>query len=577
MSGAPVSGSGGGMLRKLGFWFIVAQFLTFPLWGADRPAWISGQVRNASGVPQMGAAVEVLGSAMETFEAFTDENGLYSVRGLVPGTYSIRVSAPSFLTAIRDRVALQPGVGTVVNVTLSSLFEAIQLTPARAGSDGDDWKWVLRSAANRPILRFQAGRLSSATSETRTHASAFRDVTGTLSFVAGSSSDGFGAASDMSTDFSLAKPLFSTGVIAFTGNVGYGDAAPASVLRAAYSENRGDGAGPKIALTMRNLASPDLNLRNSDFQSIELNTSDDVALGDILEMKFGSELETVQFLGRVSAFRPFGSADFHVSPETMVEYSYATSEPDDFAEKGFDRATSDLNDSGPRMSISGYRASLERAHHQELSLSHRVGKSTLQLAAYSERISDPALTGVGVYSAVAGEVLPDVYSGTFTYRGRKLDSHGMRAVLEQKLNSNLTATFDYAYGGALELSNADAGLEAVREWSRVRQRHALTAKMKGTLPGAKTYWIASYRWTNGHVLTPVDLFNASLGQADPYLNLFFRQPIPGSGFLPNHIEVMVDLRNLLAQGYVPVVGQDGRTVYLVQSARSVRGGLAFIF
>jgi len=26
-----------------------------------------------------------------------------------------------------------------------------------------------------------------------------------------------------------------------------------------------------------------------------------------------------------------------------------------------------------------------------------------------------------------------------------------------------------------------------------------------------------------------------------------------------------------------VMGQDGRTVYLVQSARSVRGGVAFIF
>ena len=40
---------------------------------------------------------------------------------------------------------------------------------------------------------------------------------------------------------------------------------------------------------------------------------------------------------------------------------------------------------------------------------------------------------------------------------------------------------------------------------------------------------------------------------------------------------IVDLRNLLAQGYIPVVAQDGQTVYLVQSARSVRGGVAFSF
>ena len=42
-------------------------------------------------------------------------------------------------------------------------------------------------------------------------------------------------------------------------------------------------------------------------------------------------------------------------------------------------------------------------------------------------------------------------------------------------------------------------------------------------------------------------------------------------------EQRAPMRNLLAQGYLPVIGRDGRTLYLVQSARSVRGGLAFVF
>ena len=42
-------------------------------------------------------------------------------------------------------------------------------------------------------------------------------------------------------------------------------------------------------------------------------------------------------------------------------------------------------------------------------------------------------------------------------------------------------------------------------------------------------------------------------------------------------EALVDLRNLLAQGYVPVMGQDGQTVYLVQAARSFRGGVTITF
>jgi hypothetical protein len=73
------------------------------------------------------------------------------------------------------------------------------------------------------------------------------------------------------------------------------------------------------------------------------------------------------------------------------------------------------------------------------------------------------------------------------------------------------------------------------------------------------------------------MFNASPGQAEPFLNVFFRQPVPCTRSLPGHMDIVVEIRNLLAQGYVPVFGQDGRTVYLVQSARAVRGGLAFNF
>jgi hypothetical protein len=93
-------------------------------------------------------------------------------------------------------------------------------------------------------------------------------------------------------------------------------------------------------------------------------------------------------------------------------------------------------------------------------------------------------------------------------------------------------------------------------------------------PRTHTRWVASYRWVNGSAVTPVDMFNASAGQSDPYLNLFLRQPIPCHGA---HMEAIIDVRNLLAQGYIPVLGRDGQTVYLVQTARSVRGGVSFSF
>jgi hypothetical protein len=209
-----------------------------------------------------------------------------------------------------------------------------------------------------------------------------------------------------------------------------------------------------------------------------------------------------------------------------------------------------------------------------VSLAQRSGKDSVQLAVYADRVADPALTGVGEVSTESGEVLPDPYSGTFTYQGLDLNTHGVRLVWQHQFAGNIATTVDYGYGGVLDLGNSEVKLEDARQAMRVKDRQTVAAKLSGT-SSTKTRWVASYRWTGGSALTPVDIFDSSPGQAGPYLSLSLRQPLPG--FLPGHVDAVIDIRNLLAQGYVPVVGQDGRTVYLVQAARAVRGGLAFTF
>ena len=547
--------------------------LVLPLWAAEQPGSISGYVRDLAGAPQMGAVVEILGSAIAGRKAFTDDTGFYSVSGLLPGVYSLRVSAPSFLPALRERIGLHSGGNAVVNVTLNTLFEAIQLGPMRGPSDDDDWKWVLRSVSNRPILRVLDDGSKVAMSEDD---KADHELKGAVSFLAGSQSQGFGSATDMSTGFAVEKPLLSTGLLGLRGNVGYGDGLPNAFVRASFSHKLGNGS-PQIAFAMQRLSAPDINLRSATLQSFAVTTSDNFAVGDIVELHFGSELQTIQFLGRMTAIRPFGSADLHISPNTLLEYRYASSEPDTSIDKEPGSVPAEFGESSPHVSMASFATTVEHAHHQEVSISHRIGKTKMQVAAYSDRVSDPALTGAGLVGTEGGEVLPDLSSGTFTYRGRNLDTQGLRLVLQRKLTSDLTATLDYGYGGVLDLGKADLELQDARKAMQVRDRHALAGKLSGALPRSRTRWIASYRWTSGSALTPVDWFNASPGQTDPYLSLFVRQPIPGMGFLPGHMDAIIDLSNLLAQGYVPVMGQDGHTVYLVQSARSVRGGVAFTF
>ena len=516
----------------------------------------------------MGAIVEVLGATNHSLIVFTDAAGFYAANDLLPGLYTLKVTAPSFLPALREKVGLRPGANLNVNITLSTLLGVMQLGPIRnlAGED-DDWKWTLRSVANRPILRVFDDPQSAETAPSH-------ELRGALAFVAGSAAGGYGTGSEMSASFNLERSIFADGQVELSGNFAYGDTVPAGVFRAAYSRHQADGSDPRVAVTVRRFAPSDPSLHGAALQSLALSAGDDFTLGDVVELKFGSELQTIQFLGHLSAFRPYAFAGFHLSPNTVLAYDYTTSRPDLRTEKGFDSAPADMSETNPRVSLLGFSPKIENAHHQEISLSQRVGESNFQIAGYADRVGDPALTGTGEVTASGGYLLPDITSGTFSYTGPNLQTAGLRVVVQHKFSSDLTATLDYAYGGVLSLSQPDAPLQSAQQWISIQHRHALAAKLSGTLPRTHTRWIASYRWVNGSALSPVDMFNTSAGQSDAFLNFFLRQPIPCLG---GHVEAVIDLRNLLAQGYVPVIGQDGQTVYLVDSARSVRGGVAFSF
>src|SRR5205807_3906722 len=142
------------MTRKFG---LLAVLLVALPAAAVNPSAISGYVKSVSGVPQMGAVVEIFTSAaLVGTRVFTDARGFYSAENLQSGTYQVKVTAASFLPSLRENVILRTGARVLVNLTVSTLADALQLLPPRRSpnSDTDDWHWTLRSAANRPILRF---------------------------------------------------------------------------------------------------------------------------------------------------------------------------------------------------------------------------------------------------------------------------------------------------------------------------------------------------------------------------------------------------------------------------------------
>ncbi len=552
---------------------------------ADNGASVSGHVKDSSGKAQMGALVEVFAASMPApVKVFTDDKGRYTVVGLLPGVYFVKATAAAFLPSVRENVTLRSGANTLVNLTLNTLIEAFQMVPSRRGLPGEeeDWKWTLRSAANRPILRVleDDGPLVVVS---RSEEGDDRVLKAKVAFIAGSNGENF-SGSDMHTAFTVEQSLFHSGTMAFNGSVGYNAGQATGVLRASYQHEFANGSHPEVALTAHRFASPEGAQRHGALSALAISIADGFTLGDFIDLNFGGEMQSIQYRGRVAAFRPFASVSAHLSPDAVVEYRYATSRPTTRMAKGFDSAPADLTETNPRVALRDDRLRLERAAHHEIAFNRRVGANNFQAAYYFDRVRDAALTGVGEIDPLfdSGDFLPDVYSNTFTYNGDDYSTQGFRLVAQRKFSDGLTVTINYSFGAAPELLEGslygDDGGAGGMPVFRTRNHHAVTSKFAGTVPKMKTRWIASYKWTTGsRLVTPIDMFNASAGNADPYFNIFVRQPLPGTGFLPGKVEALVDVRNLLSQGYVPFLGRDGNTLYLVQSARAIRGGVAFNF
>lgn len=564
-------------------WLVVLLSATVPMCAAT-PGSISGLVKSADGTPQMGALVEVLAAGtLQPVVAFTSQTGTFQVSSLKPGSYRLKVTAASFLPSLVENVVIRSGGRAVINVTLNTLAEAIRFLPPRQLSpqDQDDWKWILRSAANRPILRFDGDNglvlASSASSEIRDA----HGVKGRVAFVAGAQADGFGSAPDYGTSFDVRQALFSADTLSFDGRVGNGNGQPAGVIRTSYKHQFANGDTPTVAVTLRHTAPPGSAVTNT-LSSLSFTFSNTTKVAGLIDLSYGSEVQGVQFIHHISGVRPFATAGLHVGKNMVVEYRYATAEP----ASPFDRALDNANGNGddesvptPRISVVAFAPALERDRHQEIAISRKQGDTKFQAAVFFDRVSNLALTGSGDVSSIASDVIPDVSSDTFTFNGGNLDTRGFRLVAEHTFSRELTALLDYAYGGAVSAPDwSSTGSWAdLREALRVEDAHSVTAKLNGLIPESSTRWAASYKWTSSNAVTPVDLFNASPGHADPFFSVVIRQPIPGGSFIPGHVEAVLNVRNLLAQGYRPFLSPDGRTLYLVQSARAVRGGLAFTF
>jgi hypothetical protein len=588
-----------GPAALLACWFSAA-----PLNGAVVGS-IAGSVTDENGLPQIGATVTLLGTDGRMLQrVFTNQNGAFLIDNLFPGLYGVRVSVPSFLPAIREKIRVDPGNRSHLAVQLANLFTSIQLVFPGDGPVRDmteDWKWVLRTAsATRPVLRLTTPWEEKERQDVlRKFHGALGDVRGLLRVSAGDGGriSGLGTESDLGTAFALATSLFGNNNVLVSGNLGYGATrgTPTAGFHTTFSREMANGAQPEVSVTVRQLYRPveagrtlfgPLNSHNTTvLQTFTLGFHDHVTLGDLVQFEYGFLYDSVSFLDRLNYVSPFGNLSYRLDEDTQLFLRYAGGMPRSDTASGDSALGQNLSALAlyPRMSVQRGRPTLQRGEHFEVGFRQDFGAAgVLEAAAYRDSFSNAAVTAIapaGLYTN--GDLLPDLFSNTSSFNAGKYETTGYRVSFARRLADHLQASLAYGLTGVLTPGDSDSlstyDPNELRSILKPGAQHSVSAQLIAQLPQSRTWISSAYQWGNRRAVTAPDLFNASSTRSMPGLNVAVRQPLPQADYMPGKFEATAEFRNLLADGYVPLRTSDGRTLYLIQSVRSLRGGVNFIF
>ncbi|MGB6745566.1 MAG: carboxypeptidase-like regulatory domain-containing protein [Terracidiphilus sp.] len=558
-----------------GFAVLIALGIA-PVCGAATAS-VSGLVRDSAGVPQIGATVQLLRSDLSVVTSvYTDSKGRFAISSLLPGRYALKAMGPSFLPSLHENVRVRRG--TIVNLTLNTLYEVMQWLPSqpRAGdAQQDDWAWTLRSAANRPLLRWledgplvvvtdgpgatpklkarlmatgQAGafgesgeRISASVEDTPINS---RELLARVDFAPG-------------TDAGMESMLGFRQDLGFAGSV-------QSVAAVSIHPEENDGAGDR------------------GFDEAAVRSSETLNLGPAMEAEVGS----TEVLGRVGGQSPdtiavglpFAAVEWRAG-NTAVRYRMATMVPDSEADNAING-----EEYMPRFSERNGNLVVERGMHQEIGWERGTDTSSMAVMVYTDTVSDPILEAMTRFAAgdtaqapVAADALLDTASGLLRAAGPAFSTTGVEAAVERRLPGRNRIRLSYANGNALVMPAlpSPASFRQVLATARPRRTQAYSISLSGTLDGTGTRWRASYRWQPDDTVTAVAPFdeNAAL----PYLNVRLRQPIHITRDGSCGVEALLEVRNLLAQGYRPYILSDGSLLIFAQEQRGIRGGLAFTF
>ena len=538
-------------------------------------------------------------------QGLTNEEGKFVFDKLTPDLYSLRVTLASFVPAMRRNIAVAAGSENLLQINLATLLSSIDLVssgPSRGALMSDEWKWVLRSSqSTRPVLRL----LPVSSSASNSTNSIFSETTGLVKLSAGDG-DSFasGSEQDLGTAFAVATSICGSTRVQFSGNIGYigSSTVPAAGFRTSYSRRKDGQSSPQVIVTVRQLYLPSTqapaNQAASDsgpvLRTMSLAVRDKVDLTDHLRIEYGANMESVSFLQRLNYASPFARATYDWGKHGALRVAFSDgSDPSQLLDRPSTASSSEtVNNEAlnqdlaalallPRISLRQDQLRVQRTRNYEAGYRIAEGSRTYSVGVYSEEASNASFMLAGPQGfAPLTDTLPDLASNSHIFNIGDYHRVGYTAAAKQAMGSRADLTLAVGRAGGLtEIPDGTAtnDADAIRAGIRQVQRLWATAAFATVVPMSGTRVMSSYGWTDPRTMMPDHVFMTQDVNQSTGWNVRVRQPLP---FLPSlmggRLEATAEMRNLLAQGYLPIQA-GGRTALLTNSPKMIRGGLAFIF
>ncbi len=531
----------------------LAALLLCPLaaGAANDLAVISGRVHDSGGVPVVGALVLVVPASPVIPEriALTDKDGAFSIINLFAGQYTIKVSMPRFLPAMKQGIQLSAGGTAVLTVNLQNALDVVRRAVSRDKSQSEDIVWTLRSSrSTQPVLRIA----DTAPQGEPVKLPGSPDYTGYFQVYSKSVETSSGTSEGVGSQFSVTMPLDPKSRVTLNGQYNESPMQP-----------RGIGASYDFTPARRHKAAVGVNVRQgaffadplqSDFlREVQVKYGEDFQWSDHFVVNYGAEAGRAGMMTGITYLRPRFGVSWVPEARTTITAAASSQAPaaaDDpiRGKEYFDRTLF-------------VPPALERYSHTEVGVT-RIFSDDLEVTAalFRDRTDTEALF----------IKMSDGRNGLLILDTSNLPSQGVRLNLTRQFR-NFEAGVGYTSAYGVGFDGRASGFDEMRDHLVRRRFESVAARFKAEVDVTQTEITAVYRWTSGFSASRLDPYQRTMEYNDPTLSLSIAQNLPTWRMFPGKVQAILDARNLLDQSF------GAQRTLIGQYPRLVKGGINIKF